>query len=111
MLVASRVRPSQGMSAPAKGTGTYSAFSCFFSHTFEYSEDFLAEKFPNRPREIRKDMEKAAAKVTKNFAASIRPPAGSPDTSEVVRALDSTRGSKGALTAAAGAAFEVGVWP
>jgi TP901 family phage tail tape measure protein len=91
-----------------QGTGTYKNFRASIPIR-SYDKDFLAEKLPKGPKDIIARMKSAAAGVTMKFAHSIDPPARDITRPEVEAALDSTKGAKGALTAAAGAGFEVGM--
>jgi TP901 family phage tail tape measure protein len=60
-------------------------------------------------RDIYQEIEKGVATGTKKYAASIQPPAKEPDGQRVISAIKRTPGAAGALGAAAGAAFEVGM--
>ena len=60
-------------------------------------------------RDIYQEIEKGVATGTKKYAASIKPPAKEPDGQRVISAIKRTPGAAGALGAAAGAAFEVGM--
>ena len=91
-----------------RGEGKYSNFTAQFP-TLSYSEGFLEKKYPREPARVEDLMKGAAADVTRTFAESIKPPARMPGKREVARALENTAGAKGALNAAAGAAFEVGM--
>jgi TP901 family phage tail tape measure protein len=91
-----------------QGTGTYKNFRASVPIR-SYDKEFIAEKMPKGPKDIIETMKSAAAGVTMKFASSIDPPARGITRQEVVAALDSTKGAKGALTAAAGAGFEVGM--
>lgn len=59
--------------------------------------------------DIQKITEQAMAQATSAFIKSISPPAKLPAPGVLSNTLDTTAGSKGAITAAAGAAFEVGL--
>lgn len=91
-----------------KGSGKYENFRASVPIR-SYDKEFIAEKMPKGPKDIIKTMKSAAAGVTMRFAESIDPPARDITRKEVVAALDNTKGAKGALTAAAGAGFEVGM--
>ena len=60
-------------------------------------------------RSIYQEIEKGVAAGTKKYAASIKPPAFEPEGQSVIAAIKRTPGAAGALGAAAGAAFEVGM--
>ena len=60
-------------------------------------------------QDIEKISKQAMAKATEAYIMSIHPPAQKPQPQELINALDTTAGAKGAITAAAGAAFEVGL--
>jgi len=60
-------------------------------------------------RNIYQEIEKGVSIGTKKYAASIKPPAKEPDGVAVISAIKRTPGAAGALGAAAGAAFEVGM--
>jgi len=91
-----------------RGDGPYGKFTATFP-VLSYSEGFLSQKYPRQPARVDDLMKGAAADVTREFASSIKPPARMPGKREVARALENTAGAKGALSAAAGAAFEVGM--
>ena len=87
------------------GTGKYKNFRASIPIR-SYNKETLDKLTPN---DIVSDISKAVANETMNYAMTINPPARDVQLSEVMRALDSTKGAKGALTAAAGAGFEVGL--
>ena len=60
-------------------------------------------------RNIQEDIGSSIANATLAYAASIKPPATIPSRTELVNGLNTTAGAKGAINAAAGAAFEVGL--
>ena len=60
-------------------------------------------------QDIEKISKQAIAKATEAYIMSIHPPAQKPQPQELINALDTTAGAKGAITASAGAAFEVGL--
>jgi TP901 family phage tail tape measure protein len=60
-------------------------------------------------QDIEKISKQAMAQATEAYITSIDPPAQKPQPEELINALDTTAGAKGAITAAAGAAFEVGL--
>lgn len=60
-------------------------------------------------RDIQEDIGSAIANSTLAYAASIKPPATIPSRAELLNGLNTTAGAKGAINAAAGAAFEVGL--
>ena len=91
-----------------RGEGKYSKFTAQFP-VLSYSEGFLKQKYPKEPERVDELMKAAAADVTRQFAASIKPPARTPGKREVVRALENTAGARGAFQSAAGASFEVGM--
>lgn len=101
-------RPSDAvpMARPVTGKPPYQNFKASFP-ILSFKKSLL--KRSKAPDDILSSMQDAAAKVTRDFAMTIRPPARRPKDPEIIRALDTTRGSKGALTAAAGSAFEVGM--
>jgi len=59
--------------------------------------------------DIQKAIEQSVSQATSAFIKSINPPAVIPTPQSLTTKLDTTPGSKGAITAAAGAAFEVGL--
>ena len=59
--------------------------------------------------DIQKAIEQSISQATAAFIKSINPPATIPTPQALATKLDTTPGSKGAITAAAGAAFEVGL--
>lgn len=59
--------------------------------------------------DIEKLSKQAMAQATQAYIMSIDPPAKMPNPKQLIGALDTTAGAKGAITAAAGAAFEVGL--
>lgn len=59
--------------------------------------------------DIQKAIEQSVSQATTAFIKSINPPATIPTPQALTTKLDTTPGSKGAITAAAGAAFEVGL--
>ena len=59
--------------------------------------------------DIQKAIEQSVSQATSAFIKSINPPAVIPTSQSLTTKLDTTPGSKGAITAAAGAAFEVGL--
>ena len=100
-------RPSE-IGSFVQGTSPYNKFRASVPIR-SYDKKFIANKLPQGPKDIIEAMKSAAAGVTMKFAKSIDPPARKIERDEVIRALDSTKGAKGALTAAAGAGFEVGM--
>ena len=108
MLTPDGLPADSGRGKFIQGTGIYSNFRSSVPIR-SYDPDFLAEKMPRGPKDIIEEMKKAAASVVLRFAKSIDPPARKVEKGEVMAALDSTKGAKGALTAAAGAGFEVGM--
>lgn len=60
-------------------------------------------------RNIQEDIGSAIANTTLAYASSIKPPATIPSRAELLNGLNTTAGAKGAINAAAGAAFEVGL--
>jgi len=60
-------------------------------------------------RDIQEDIGSAIANATLAYATSIKPPAIIPSRGELLNGLNTTAGAKGAINAAAGAAFEVGL--
>ena len=58
---------------------------------------------------IQKSIEDAIGISTANYAQSIKPPAEKPDPEAIVNAIKKTPGARGAVQAAAGGAFEVGL--
>ena len=100
-------RPSE-IGSFVQGTSPYNKFRASVPIR-SYDKKFIANKLPKGPKDIIKAMKSAAAGVTMKFAKSIDPPARKIERDEVINALDSTKGAKGALTAAAGAGFEVGM--
>ena len=91
-----------------RGEGKYNKFTAQFP-VLSYSEGFLKQKYPREPERVDDLMKAAAADVTRQFAASIKPPARRPGKREVIAALDRTAGARGAFQSAAGASFEVGM--
>jgi len=60
-------------------------------------------------RDVYQEIEKGVATGTIKYASSIKPPASVPNGPSVISAIKRTPGAAGALGAAAGAAFEVGM--
>lgn len=60
-------------------------------------------------RDVYQEIEKGVAAGTVKYASSIKPPASVPSGPSVISAIKKTPGAAGALGAAAGAAFEVGM--
>ena len=58
---------------------------------------------------IQGSIEDAVGFATANYAQSIKPPAERPDPKKIIEAIKTTPGAKGAVQAAAGGAFEVGL--
>ena len=87
------------------GTGKYKNFKAQ-SPIRSYNQETLDRLAPT---DIVGSISKAVANETMKYAMKINPPAREVTLPEVIGALDSTKGAKGALTAAAGAGFEVGM--
>ena len=105
-MLVPRGSDARAMSKPVKGEAPYGNFKASFP-ILSYKPSLMRRT--KGPIDVRDEMELAAAKVTKTFAMSINPPARTLQDPEIIRALETTRGSKGAMSAAAGAAFEVGM--
>jgi TP901 family phage tail tape measure protein len=105
-MLVPRGSDARAMSKPVKGEAPYGNFKASFP-ILSYKPSLMRRT--KGPIDVRDEMELAAAKVTKTFAMSINPPARRLHDPEIIRALETTRGSKGAMSAAAGAAFEVGM--
>ena len=99
------------------------AISPFYQHNYRNlmgkgatSVRFPAYTYAKKPKgnaddvlPIKKNIEDAIFSETVKYARSIRPPAGNITKGNVLANLDSAQGGRGAISAAAGAAFEVGV--
>ena len=105
-MLVPRGSEARAMSEPVKGEAPYGNFKASFP-ILSYKPSLMNRT--NGPIDVKDEMELAAAQVTKKFAMSINPPARTIEDHEVIQALSTTRGSKGAMSAAAGAAFEVGM--
>ena len=105
-MLVPRGSDARAMSKPVKGEAPYGNFKASFP-ILSYKPSLMRRT--KGPIDVRDEMESAAAQVTKTFAMSINPPARDLRDPEIIRALETTRGSKGAMSAAAGAAFEVGM--
>ncbi len=105
-MLVPRGSDARAMSKPVKGEAPYGNFKASFP-ILSYKPSLMNRS--KGPIDVREKMEGAAADVTRAFAMSVNPPARNPAQSEIIRALETTRGSKGAMSAAAGAAFEVGM--
>ena len=95
----------------------------FYQHNYENlrgkgptSVRFPAYTYAKKPKggaddivPIEANIRDAIFEETLKYAQSVRPPAGDVNKPTVIRNLESAQGGKGAVSAAAGAAFEVGV--
>jgi len=108
--IATMLVPREGFSGSSEGSYTYekgpNAGTRVIWPVKTYNKAYKNEAAIGN---IKKSIEDAVAIATANYAESIKPPAEKPNPTEIIEAIKKTPGARGAVQAAAGGAFEVGL--
>ena len=108
--IATMLVPREGFSGSSEGSYTYekgpNAGTRVIWPVKTYNKAYKNEAAIGN---IKNSIEDAVAIATANYAQSIKPPAEKPNPREIIEAIKKTPGARGAVQAAAGGAFEVGL--